>query len=104
MKPQCRQVLDHMMRFGSIAPMRAQAEYGIMRLASRIDDLRKDGYEIDAETVTTVNRYGKPVHFARYSLRASTPDPIDAVHAEIEDAAIAEHMQGEMFGRRQEAW
>ena len=103
MKPQCAQVLQHMLRHGFIAPMRAQSEYGIMRLASRIDDLRKDGYEIDAETVSTLNRYGKPVHFSRYSLRPNQGDAMDAVHAVIEDG-LMDARQSEMFEQRQEAW
>ena len=104
MKPQCRQVLEHMLKHGFITHLRAEAAYGITRVASRIDDLRKDGYEIDVEMVTTVNRYGKPARFAQYSLSPNQPDVMDKVHAEIEDAMVARHTQADMFGRKQEAW
>ena len=43
-------------------------EYGIMRLASRITDLKKAGYPIRREMVTRKNRYGETVTFARYSI------------------------------------
>ena len=104
MKPQCRQVLEHMLKHGFITHMRAEAAYGITRVASRIDDLRKDGYEIDVEMVTTVNRYGKPARFAQYSLTPNRPDVMDKVHAEIEDAMVASHTQGDMFEREQVPW
>lgn len=67
---QNRQVIDHIRRFGNITPMRAQSEYGIMRLASRINDLRQMGWNIVTEDVT-VQRYGKPVTFAKYKLWGS---------------------------------
>ena len=104
MKPQCRQVLEHMLKHGFITHMRAEAAYGITRVASRIDDLRKDGYEIDVEMVTTVNRYGKPARFAQYSLSPNQPDVMDEIHAEIEDAMVASHTQGDMFERDQVPW
>lgn len=117
MKPQCRQVLDHMVRHGFITHMRAEAAYGITRVASRIDDLKKLGYEIDVEMMSTVNRYGKPARFAQYSLTPNQPDIMDKVHAEIEDAMVDNLTgangdngmtigsgQGDMFERQQVPW
>lgn len=44
-------------------------EYGSMRLASRISDLRTGGgYDIRREMVEGRNRYGEPTRYARYTL------------------------------------
>lgn len=40
---QCEQILRHMEQNGSISSLEAMQEYGIMRLASRITDLKKAG-------------------------------------------------------------
>lgn len=65
---QCAQVLDYLTEHGSITPREAIQEYGIMRLAARISDLRKLGYRITSEAEIANNRYGKPVRYARYSM------------------------------------
>lgn len=65
---QCEQVLQHMEKYGSITSKEAMEEYGIMRLASRITDLKKAGIEIEREMVTQKNRHGDLVTFARYSI------------------------------------
>lgn len=43
---QCERILRHMKDFGSITSLEAVNEYGIMRLASRINDLRAQGIAI----------------------------------------------------------
>jgi hypothetical protein len=48
--------------------MIAMQEYGIMRLASRINDLRAQGIKIVSETVAGKNRYGETMHYAVYRL------------------------------------
>lgn len=45
-------------------------EYGIMRLASRIDELRKAGHPIVTDTEEALNRYGEKTRFARYRMAA----------------------------------
>ncbi len=65
---QCETILRHMEDFGSITSLEAMQEYGIMRLASRITDLKKAGYPIRREMVSRKNRYGETVTFARYTL------------------------------------
>lgn len=40
---QCEKILRHMEDYGSITSLEAIQEYGIMRLASRITDLKKTG-------------------------------------------------------------
>ena len=64
-------ILKYLEDFGSITPMEAFADLGITRLAARISDMKKDGIEIKAESVKSINRYGKAVSFARYSLEGN---------------------------------
>ena len=61
-------VYDYLKQFGSITPMAALSELGVARLAARIYDLRKQGVEIESETVTSRNRRGDPVSFKKYKL------------------------------------
>lgn len=65
---QCDRILRHMKDYGSITSMEAVNEYGIMRLASRINDLRAQGIAISSETVSGKNRYGETTHYAVYRL------------------------------------
>jgi hypothetical protein len=43
-------------------------EYGIMRLSSRVCELRDEGYNIKSEFVSSKNRYNEPVSFSKYSI------------------------------------
>lgn len=68
---QNEKVLEYMKRFGSITQLEALSDLGIMRLASRISDLKKQDYKIKKEMVKSKNRFGENVQFARYSLEES---------------------------------
>lgn len=68
MKPQCEKILVHLDEHGSITSAEAMSIYGISRLASRVDDLKKYGYPIRKVTERGVNRFGEPVNYARYFL------------------------------------
>lgn len=48
-KTQKQIVLEHIERLGSISPAEALRDYQITRLAARINDLKKDGYDIKSE-------------------------------------------------------
>lgn len=61
-------ILNHMKEFGNITQLEALKEYGIMRLASRINNLKNCGYAIQREMCLSKNRYGEKVIFAKYSL------------------------------------
>ena len=65
---QCEMILRHMSEVGPITAAEAVSEYGCYRLAARISDLKKAGYEIRTDSVRNVNRFGETVRFARYSL------------------------------------
>lgn len=65
---QCVKVLEYMRQFGSITQLEALHDIGCMRLASRISDLRQQGYAIGRRIKTSKNRYGDSVSFAEYYL------------------------------------
>lgn len=65
---QCEKILNHLKTNGSITPLEAMSEYGIMRLASRISDLKDQGYKIRSAIVSSRNRNGDKVHYSVYSL------------------------------------
>lgn len=65
---QSEKIMNYMERYGSITQIDALREFGCMRLASRISDLRRDGIRIKSEMVKAKNRFGEPISFARYSL------------------------------------
>ena len=69
---QCERILRHMKDYGSISSLEAMNEYGIMRLASRINDLKVQGIAIVSEVKTGKNRYGEDTHFAVYKLKEET--------------------------------
>lgn len=64
----CDLVLQHMKTYGSINPKEAETEYGCMRLAARIKDLRNRGVEIETEIVQSANRHGGRTRYAVYRL------------------------------------
>ena len=65
---QCEKVLAYMRQFGSITQLQALQDIGCMRLASRISDLRYQGYAIGRRMKTSKNRNGDDVYFAEYYL------------------------------------
>lgn len=66
-KPTQRQrVLDYMHDFGSISQQEAINDLGVMRLASRISELKKMGYTIHGEMKPVKNRYGETCHIKHY--------------------------------------
>lgn len=65
---QAQRVLDYMMQFGSITQYEALKDLGCMRLASRISDLKKEGYPIKSETIAVKNRFEENCYIKQYSL------------------------------------
>lgn len=55
---QCEMILQYIEETGSITPLDALREFGCMRLASRMCDIKK--------MEKAKNRYGDPVTYARY--------------------------------------
>ena len=65
---QSDRVMQYMKDFGSITPMDAAMDLGIMCLAERVRDLRNAGIEIKSTPEKGKNRYGDAVRYVRYSL------------------------------------
>ncbi len=65
---QNQRILDYITENGSITQLEALQELGIMRLASRISDLRRLGYPINSKMETVKNRFGEKCSIKRYSL------------------------------------
>jgi hypothetical protein len=65
---QAQRVLDYIDQFGSITQLEALRDLGVMRLASRISDLKKQGYPIQSDMETVQNRFGENCYIKRYSL------------------------------------
>lgn len=63
---QCQMIIEYIDMFGSITTMEAFSDLGITRLASRISDLKKQGYDFEDEMEVKKNRYGKKVAYKRY--------------------------------------
>lgn len=61
-------VFDYLIDFGSITPMEAAIDLGIMCLAERVRDLRKMGIDVKSVPESRKNRYGKTCRYVRYSL------------------------------------
>lgn len=65
---QAQRILDYIDQFGSITQFEAMRDLGVMRLASRISDLKKGGYPIQSEVVAVKNRFDENCYIKRYSL------------------------------------
>lgn len=65
---QNQMIIRHLRSYGSITSLEAMQEYGIMRLASRINDLKRQGIKIISETQKSLNRFGETVHYSVYRL------------------------------------
>ncbi len=65
---QNERIVDYMRRFGSITQFEALRDLGVMRLASRISDMRSKGYPIASRVVEVENRFGEKCRIKKYFL------------------------------------
>lgn len=65
---QSQRVLAYIEEFGSITQLEALRDLGVMRLASRISDLRRQGVRIDSTVETVKNRFDEKTYIKRYRL------------------------------------
>ena len=68
---QCMRVLQYIDENGSITPLDALRELGVMRLSAVIFELRRRGHDIITTMITVKNRFGEPARIACYSRRAA---------------------------------
>lgn len=65
---QLTRVMLYVHERGSINPMQALNDLGIMRLSARISDLEKAGIHFDHKWVQDFNRFGEKVRYKEYRL------------------------------------
>lgn len=68
---QREKILQYIEENGSITPLDALREFGCMRLASRVSELKRDGFPISVKMETSKNRNGETVRYARYTLKGA---------------------------------
>ena len=68
MGKQQERVLNYMSDYGSISSLEAFRDLGVTRLSAVIFNLKRKGVQIRKVKEACKNRYGEPVHFARYSV------------------------------------
>lgn len=66
---QTDRVLDYIREHGSITHLDAEIHLGVMRLASRINDLKRQGYTITGKMVKVKNRWGEDCRVKQYTVR-----------------------------------
>lgn len=66
MRGQSGAILEHLKTYGSLTSMEAFEKYGATRLAARIHEFRKLGYDIETHELVRKNRYGETCTFAKY--------------------------------------
>jgi len=66
---QRERILSYLKENKTITPLEALSELGVYRLSARIGELRTDGHDISTETLSSKNRYGEHIHFAKYVYR-----------------------------------
>ena len=71
-------IIRHLMTEGAITAWEAIKEYGSTRLSAIIYELRKKGWNIESEMVTSKNRYGNTVQFARYRFKSKPAETTQA--------------------------
>lgn len=59
-------VLDYIERFGSITPLEALTELGCYRLATRIFELKAEGYNIVTKMIKVPKKMGGYANVAKY--------------------------------------
>ena len=69
MNNQNQRVLMYLLQHERITQLEALGQLGVMRLASRINDLRAAGHHIITEMVTVKNRHGEVCRVAEYTIR-----------------------------------
>ena len=65
---QCERLLAYLEEHGEITQAQAMNDLGIMRLASRMSELKKRGIKFETSFLTVPNRYGEKCSVACYRL------------------------------------
>lgn len=65
-------IIQYLKEHKSITSYESFTELFVTRLASRIFDLKRLGYEFDEENITMKNRYGTSTTFKKYILKGES--------------------------------
>lgn len=65
---QTERIEKYMQDFGGITQLEALRDLGVMRLASRISEMRRDGARITSRMIEVTNRYGETCRVKRYEV------------------------------------
>ena len=69
---QTERILAYIEQFGSITQLEAIRDLGVMRLASRISELKRQGHKIVSKHEPVKNRYEETCYIKRYSLERAS--------------------------------
>ena len=61
-------VINYIREFGSISSWEAYKDLGVTQLATRIKELKEQGYEFRTEWESSTNRFGEKTDYKRYYL------------------------------------
>ena len=64
---QNKRVIEYIEKHGGITQLEALQHCGVMRLASRISDLRRRGYSFATDWIEVKNQFGEECRVKRYS-------------------------------------
>ena len=65
---QCERIKDYLEYHGSITSLQAIMDLGILRLASRISEMKKAGVNIASKPKVVKNRFGEDCRITEYFL------------------------------------
>lgn len=65
---QRERIIKYIRDYGSITSFEAYKDLGITQLATRIKELKEEGYNFRTEWKSDKNRYGEPISYKRYYL------------------------------------
>lgn len=68
MKTQNEKIIWYLTDVGPLTQLDAMKDLGIARLASRINELRNEGYQIESTRKAVKNRFGETCYIAEYRL------------------------------------
>ena len=66
MNKQHARISAYLDKFESITPQQAFFDLGITKLATRVSEMRRKGYEIGDKWEQSQNRFGEPVRYKKY--------------------------------------
>ena len=66
---QRERIINYIREFGSISSWEAYKDLGITQLATRIKELKEEGYEFKTKWESSINRFGEKTDYKRYYLK-----------------------------------